>query len=152
MIKYNKKLTKLILAALTSLCILTGCHSDNEPEPKTTTESKSTETKDTPEIDEKTKESAASQEVMESIPEDMPIMGPPVDADGNLPEEFGADEYYEGYAEEAKKAQEAEEKAKQESKDKAEKDEKEKKTSEKQDDSKKGKDSEKKDDSSKKAE
>ncbi len=103
MTKNNKKFLKLTLAALTSLCVLTGCHSDDktksEPDSKVKTETEAI-TETIPEIDEKAKESTASQDVMDAIPEGTPIMGPPVDADGNLPEEFQADDYYSGYVEE----------------------------------------------------
>lgn len=98
MTKNNKKFLKLTLAALTSLCVLTGCHSDDKT--KSELESKVETTTETPEIDEKAKESTPSQDVMNAIPEGTPIMGPPVDADGNLPEEFQADDYYSGYVEE----------------------------------------------------
>ena len=98
MTKNNKKFLKLTLAALTSLCVLIGCHSDDKT--KSELESKVETTTETPEIDEKAKESTASQDVMDAIPEGTPIMGPPVDADGNLPEEFQADDYYSGYVEE----------------------------------------------------
>lgn len=123
----KKKITFILLVTLATLFALTGCQMDKTNRENTKSgpvkESVSKEKKPT-EAEGEAPEDAPSQDVMNSIPEGTPVVAPPVDADGNLPEEFDADEYYMGYAEKAKKAQEAEEKTEQEAKDRTEKDEK----------------------------
>ena len=94
----KKKLTLTLLTAALALACLTGCKSGKAPvqDTKTGTE---TETKEETEEEAELPEDVPSQETRDAIPEGAAIIAPPVDADGELPEGFNADEYYSGYTE-----------------------------------------------------
>lgn len=116
----KKKILTLMLVTLTSLSALTGCKSDKEPAQAPTATQGDTKG-GTKETKAERPEDAPSQETMEAIPEGTALMAPPVDADGNLPEGFDADEYYAGYAAE----DDTKDGETQENKDKTEKEDKE---------------------------
>lgn len=135
----KKKLTLILLTICMSLTALTGCKTNNTSvQAATKTEDKSaSETEERP-------ENAPSSK---SIPKDVKVIAPPVDADGNLPEDFDAEGYYEGFAELAEEQKEKEEAAKKEKDSDKKDDSKTEKKSEKQEDGKTEKESEKQKDS-----
>lgn len=95
----KKKLTLTLLTAALALACLTGCKAEKAPAQGTKTETEA-ETKEKAEEEPGLPDDVPSQETRDAIPEGAAIMAPPVDADGELPEGFDADEYYSGYTEE----------------------------------------------------
>lgn len=126
----KKKLTLILLTICLSLTALTGCKNDKAPAPAAKTK-ETTEEKDADVFDPKEYEDNVPFD--QSVVEGINVIAPPLDADGNLPEDLDKDTYYEEfakYAEEEKKQEEAAKKSKSDTS-KNKKDTKDAKTSEK---------------------
>lgn len=104
----KKKILTLFLFSVLSAAAITGCKQDDKPAAVNTENVETTETEPEGSTD------TASKETMDSIPEGTNLIGPATDADGNLPENFEADEYYKGFAEQAKEQEAMEKEAEKE--------------------------------------
>lgn len=137
-----KRLSLILITAALSLALLTGCGGDKEPAADTKAETGSTAEKETEETTEEEPEAGTdsngvawnlTKEEAKEYPEGTVFLAPPLDADGNYPEDFDP-ESYDGVA---GQIEEPDEKDGKEEKSEKKEEGKEKKESEKKENTKK---------------